>query len=226
MSNKVMIGIVLVAVAATVGVIWYVSRSGVVETEKEYVLPESAQIDRSLGAQADSVDAPKRQNVMNADELKALDSLIEKLENIEESSSVDMEEQETVLGEPTAEEKEESSVDTLSVNNVGITRQQFQSIWQEKIEIGNELLNVLHGYKADIDEILSQPLYTLDEVIKVRNELHETRNKLADVTVFFEDDEIIPIMNHFYDGYPKEVQTFLNAVEDFERKLEEVYDRL
>ena len=225
MSNKVMmISILLVAVAAMGGVIWYVSRPGVVETEKIYVLPARAPTDSSLSTQTDPVDAPKQQDVINVDEPEASDRPIEKLEAVEEPSSMKIERQKTTSEEQNREEKEEPSANTLSVNDMEITRQHFQSVWQEKLDIGKKLLIELHEYKANIAEILSQPSYKLDKLIEVRQELHKTRNKLADVTVFFEDNEIIPIMKHFYSGYPKEVRTFLNEVEDFERELEAVYD--
>ena len=228
MSNKAMIAsLLLIVVVGTVGVIWYVFRPGANETEQsvEYVISAPKQTDRSLESQAAPVDAPGQQDVMNADELDALNRMIEILEAMEESSdestSVDMERQETVLKEQEIEEqeKEESSAGTPSPGDMELAEQQFRPLWEEKIDVGNDLLPVLRGLKEDMAEISSRPVNTLDEVTEVRDEIHRVANELGQVTVFFEDEEIIAIMNQLYGGFPEEVQAFLNRVEELDPEL-------
>ena len=235
MSNKVkLICLLLIIVVGTVGIIWYIFRPGANEIEQsvEYVISTPKQTDRSPESQASSVDASRQQDVMNADELESLNRLIEILEAMDESSekssSVEMERQETAIDEQeiTKREIEEPPADTPSVGDVELAEQQFRPMWQEKIDVGDELLTVLHEYKADYAEFLSRPLDKgdLDEFMEVKMKLHDTRNELGNVTVFFEDDEIIPIMDMLYGGFPEEIQTFLNRVEDFERELEAIHD--
>ncbi len=233
MSNKAMIvSLLLIVVVVAVGIIWYVFRPGANETEQivEYVISAPKQTDSSLESQASSGDTSKQQDVMNTDELEALNRMIEILEAMEESSeestSVEMEMQETVFKQQETEEQEieESPAGTPSAGDMELAEQQFRPLWEEKIDIGNELLTVLHEYKADYAEILSQPVDSLDELMEVKMQLHEMNNDLGQMTTFFEDDEIVSIMNLVYGGYPDEVQAFLNRVADFERELEALHD--
>lgn len=228
MSNKVkIICLLLIIVVGTVGIIWYVFRPGVNETEQivEYVISAPKQTDSSLESQATPVDTPGQQDVMNPDEPEALNLLIEILEAMEDSSeestSVEMEMQETVLKEQETEEQEieESPAGTPSPGDMELAEQQFRPLWEEKIDIGNELLPVLRVLKEDMAEISSRPVNTLDEVTEVRDEIHRVANELGQVTVFFEDEEIIAIMNQLYGGFPKEVQAFLNRVEELDPDL-------
>ena len=226
MSNKVkIIGLLLIIVVGTVGIIWYVFRPGANETEQivEYVISAPKQTDRSLESQAAPVDAPGQQDVMNADELESLNRLIEMLEAMDESSSTEIERQETALEEQEIEERviEESSNDSPSVSDgdMELAEQHFRTVWEEKLDVGNELLPVLRGLKEDMDEILSRPVDSLDEVTEVRDEIHKLEIELGRVTVFFEDEEIIAIMDQLYGGFPEEVQAFLNRVEELDPDL-------
>ena len=228
MSNKAMIAsLLLIVIVAAVGIIWYVFRPGANETEQivEYVISAPKQTDRSLESQASFGDTSRQQDVMNTDELEALNRMIEILEAMEESSeestSVDMEMQETVLKEQETEEQEieESPAGTPSPGDMELAEQQFRPLWEEKIDIGNDLLPVLRGLKEDMAEISSRPVNTLDEVTEVKDEIHRVANELGQVTVFFEDEEIIAIMNQVYGGFPEEVQAFLNRVEELDPEL-------
>ena len=228
MSNKVkIIGLLLIVVVVAVGIIWNVFRPGANETEQivEYVISAPKQTDSSLESQASSGDTSRQQDVMNADELDALNRMIEILEAMEDSSeestSVEMEMQETVLKEQETEEQEieESPAGTPSAGDMELAEQQFRPLWEEKIDIGNDLLPVLRGLKEDMAEISSRPVNTLDEVTEVRDEIHRVANELGQVTVFFEDEEIIAIMDQLYGGFPKEVQAFLNRVEELDPDL-------
>ncbi len=226
MSDKVkLISLLLIIVVGTVGIIWYVFRPGANETGQivEYVISRPTQTDSGLESQIAPVDAAGERDVMNADELESLNRLIEMLEAMDESSNTGTESQETALEEKKIEERviEESPKDSPSVGegDMELAEQHFRTAWQEKLDLGNELLPVYRRLKENMDEILSRPVDSVDEVNEVRDEIHKLEIELGQVTVFFEDEEIIAIMNQLYGGFPEEVQGFLNRVEELDAEL-------
>lgn len=229
--NWIRLSVLLVGLLISVGVIWYMNRSTLRETEREVKSETqvSAQTEQSIEkpAPASANDELEGLNSLELEELNSLIEMLEAMEGASASQKTETEESQANLAETERNEKQKlpptSDAPLLSLEE---KRQIVLDDMKDRIAMGDEILQKLEPYRVKMVEILSVPLNQerLSEVVQVRKEaLNIQNNELAPIVAVFEDEEVILQLEDLFGGIPVEITEFLNHVEATIEALEDAY---